>query len=470
MENIYERQSKKTLQTTESRLDKEVTPKNKQHILNFIKKMKNERKSSGRIAMLIVACIKYDNFFTEAEVERVREGKRLKCVVKSRKQPKKDFKSLTRTDIEKYCEYLNNKEMQESRRFGLKNDLKQLFRYIYNMEDQDEFPEQVSWIKKKQLLEKKKFRKKTRAELPTEDDIITLLQHTIDDQDKAMFSLFFETGLRPKELLMLQIRNITIQEDIVEVEIPLETKTGDVHKPVLCIASKPSMIEWLNKHPFRTEPNSWLFINKRKNNIDQISYGAFRRRFNQLLKKSGLSKHLTLYHFRHASYTRKADEGWNDSDIKTHHGLIQSSRVLDTYLHRSNDSIRQKLKETHNLPFEKKINETLIKIQKCHKCNEENSITDTNCSNCGALINLKHVEERERLAREERERLAKEEQEDRDKGIRDEIKELKNFTKYLAEELLLHKIGFEDRRVPLPNPKQIIKESKIEYEMSKNQF
>jgi integrase/recombinase XerD len=57
----------------------------------------------------------------------------------------------------------------------------------------------------------------------------------------------------------LKIKHVRLRERYGEGEIPHEAKTGS--GPVLLTCSFPYVRDWLNKHPFRNEPNARLICN-----------------------------------------------------------------------------------------------------------------------------------------------------------------------------------------------------------------
>lgn len=60
-------------------------------------------------------------------------------------------------------------------------------------------------------------------------------------------------------MTLLKIKHIRLRECYGEGEIPDEAKTGS--GPILLTCSFPYVRDWLNKHPFRNEPNARLISN-----------------------------------------------------------------------------------------------------------------------------------------------------------------------------------------------------------------
>lgn len=421
--NSYDIRHTHALQTAQKRLQNEVTPKNRRIIQEYIDYLQSERRSKGTLAMNICDLILIDNFFTGAQIKKVREGKgaerrALKRIITARINKEQSLKDLTKEQIIEFCNYLNNDEsLSERRRMALKSLIKRFQKFLSGNED---YPDNVRWIQGKQLIDMRKYRVKTRQDLPTEAEKIKILRACDNPQDKCLFEMLMETGERPRELLMTQIKDCDITKDGVFININEDTKTGQ--RTIPAINCRQSLIEWLNVHPYRDNPEAWLFINQKSaKRMKQVGYLALRRRFRTILERAGIKRKITLYFFRHASYTGKADAGFSESDIKLYHGLKQNSRVLDTYIHRDPRGLMDRMKEMNGQPVKKKKHITEIKIKVCPNCKTENSISNTRCKECGIIIDLKVLNELEKEKEQEKKEL-----QDQITEMRNENSELKN--------------------------------------------
>jgi len=398
MTTIYDTVQERLLKTMLPRIDNETTPANAKTIKGFVKYLTNERKSKGWIAMLVCDCIKFDNFFTQATIIKTRQGRAFKTTLKSRKKPQMTFQNVNRQDVEDFCSWVNNREeLAERRKLQLKSELKMFYKWQNGGE---EYPDIVRWIKGKALMDVKKFRTKARQDLLTEAEAVRILKACSNKQDEALFNIMIEAGLRPKEALMLKIKDIELSEDETYIHVPNDTKTGERTIPV--ISSRKAILEWINEHPFRADTNSWLFINQKSDDMRQICYLALRKRFKKLLTRAGIKKKISLYYLRHGSYTSKADAGFTESDIKLYHGLDQNTRVLSTYIHRDAKQLMDRMRELHGQTVEKKKHVTEIKIQTCPNCKTENSVGNTRCTKCGIIIDLKILNDLEKQKEEEK--------------------------------------------------------------------
>ena len=61
---------------------------------------------------------------------------------------------------------------------------------------------------------------------------------------------------RNHEITALRLRDIVLNEQYGDGNIPLNTKTGG--GPILLTSSFTYVRDWINKHPFKNEPNARL--------------------------------------------------------------------------------------------------------------------------------------------------------------------------------------------------------------------
>lgn len=78
-------------------------------------------------------------------------------------------------------------------------------------------------------------------------------------RNKAALVLFWDLGARNREVTMLRIKHIHLQERSGEGEVPHEAKTGG--GPILLTCSFPYVRDWLNNHTFRNSPEARLICN-----------------------------------------------------------------------------------------------------------------------------------------------------------------------------------------------------------------
>lgn len=136
-----------------------------------------------------------------------------------------------------------------------------LYNYHLNMSQGRE--ENEEWITPEFCKIKPKLTKRLSPYLESEiwdrEELITLIKYEPHVRNKAILSLLWDLNARPHEVSLLLIKSITLKDRYGEGEIPHQAKTGS--GPILLMLSFCYVRDWLNKHPFRNEPNARLICN-----------------------------------------------------------------------------------------------------------------------------------------------------------------------------------------------------------------
>jgi integrase/recombinase XerD len=148
------------------------------------------------------------------------------------------------------------------------NRVRLFFRWLYNYyrskrSDDNETNPSSDWKTPEFVKIKVKKTKRASPYLETElwdrEEILFIVKYEPHIRNKAALTLFWDLDARNHEVTLLKIKHIRLREQYGEGEIPHEAKTGS--GPVLLTCSFPYVRDWLNKHPFRNEPNAKLICN-----------------------------------------------------------------------------------------------------------------------------------------------------------------------------------------------------------------
>ena len=146
------------------------------------------------------------------------------------------------------------------------NRIRLFYRWLYNAKGKEVSGENIlssEWETPAFVKLKGKKTKRLSPYLETElwdrDEILFIVKYEPHIRNKAALTLFWDLGARNHEVTLLKVKHIRLREHYGEGEIPHEAKTGS--GPVLLTCSFPYVRDWLNKHPFRNEPNARLICN-----------------------------------------------------------------------------------------------------------------------------------------------------------------------------------------------------------------
>jgi hypothetical protein len=141
------------------------------------------------------------------------------------------------------------------------NRIKLFFRWIYNYPPNRKLQissneERYNWVTPDFVRIKQKPSKRVSPYLETEiwerDELLTIVKYDPYIRNKAILTLLWDLDARPHEITLLKIKHVRLKERYGEGEIPHEAKTGA--GPILLMCSFPYVRDWLNEHPFRSEP------------------------------------------------------------------------------------------------------------------------------------------------------------------------------------------------------------------------
>ena len=306
-----------------------------------------------------------------------------------------------RRDIERVIAWINAQPYKSSTKDDLKLTVRKLVQYAKygSCTRETPIPPEVAWFKVKSTG--KDCRVKPES-LLTSDEIKAMIRVAENERDKALVSTLFEGALRPGELLTMRVGSIEFKEEYCIVSV--EGKTGLKRIPL--VASYRPLLEWLQKHPRREDPDAPLWSSLSNNSKGgQVSYTYLRKLLKKLAEKAGIKKTVWPYLFRHSCLTALA-KVFTESKLELYAGWTHGSKMPKRYVHFSARDLEDAVLELHGL---KKRSETdgILKIVECPRCGAKNQPDAVRCEWCGLILDQKlalKIEEEERKAAEEREK------------------------------------------------------------------
>ena len=219
-----------------------------------------------------------------------------------------------------------------------KTEFKVILKRFYKwLQGEDKYyPEKVAWIKikdsKNNILPE---------ELLTEDEVLQVINACQFIRDKAFIHLLYESGARIGEILTLRIKHITFAEPVSAILV--NGKTGQRRIPI--IKSVAPLKEWIEKHPFKDNPESlvWVKTNERlgnlrtqgeRSNTNHIGYSSVKKLLEVNFEEVGLKKRCNPHIFRHSRATFLAKH-LTEAQLKMFFGWTQNSDMAARYVHLS---------------------------------------------------------------------------------------------------------------------------------------
>ena len=252
-----------------------------------------------------------------------------------------------------------------------------------NTDHETPFPEEVRWLKVRQKANERK-----EPEFFTPGEVESLIKCATRLRDKCMLCVAFERGLRPSELLLLNVGDVTFDAMGARIRIR-RSKTGE--RTMRIIAGASIMGRYLESHPLRENPAAPLWVNESTNHLNErLSWTAWNRIMKEVAQKAGVNgKRIHHYLLRHGSATEAA-KLFTDSELKILYGWTMGSRMPATYIHLSARDIDPKLERIYGgKPIEPAKPEFSPSI--CPRCGEKNSPGIRFCGRCGTPLDASEL-------------------------------------------------------------------------------
>jgi len=245
-------------------------------------------------------------------------------------------------------------------------------------------------------------------------------------RDKAMLYVMYEFAARPGELLNMRLKDVDVKDNYVR--ITTTGKTG-VKTLTLVLSYKPLM-EWLEMHPLKDDPNAYLWYSKTKG---RVSYGRLRVFIKELAKVAGISKKkdVWLYLFRHSSLT-EYEKTYGSAITEVYGNWVKGSPIRNRYIHLANSDQHNAVLKRYGILDNNNSNSntTILEPIRCHRCNTINEPTAKVCYNCSLILDKRFALE---LSKKEEE--VKKATDDKIRMLGNEVKELRAIIEELTRRL-----------------------------------
>jgi integrase/recombinase XerD len=216
--------------------------------------------------------------------------------------------------------------------------------------------------------------------------------------NQAIITLLWDADGRNHEITALRIKDIVLNEQYGEGTIPSNTKTGG--GPFLLRSSFTYVRDWINRHPFKNEPNARLICNlvngapvtsqtiwqqlnqlrlriKRLVESGSITDEQQRRKLEYLLRV----KKWNPYCFRHSAITDDSDH-LPDYALKKKVRWVMNSQQGKRYIKpRMGDELKNKILELSGIKVANK--QTQMVSRTCGRCNYVNKLESKYCERVG---------------------------------------------------------------------------------------
>jgi integrase len=199
-------------------------------------------------------------------------------------------------------------------------------------------------------------------------------------RNRLIIELLWETGCRVGELSALKIKDV--QFDKYSGIIHLFGKTGS--RRVRVFTSKPDLLEYLNQHPFKNNPNEYLLLSS-------LGLAGHNHRLTDTgirvmlakLSRQVLNKRIHPHQLRHTRATQLS-RYLTDRELKIFGGW-KRTQMLEVYSHLSGRDVDEKMLALHGIKIKQEDTMSTLTTRFCQDqaCKAENSPMAIYCQKCG---------------------------------------------------------------------------------------
>lgn len=303
----------------------------------------------------------------------------------------KDFDEITKEDLILLVSKINrNTTHSDATKSDYRKSLKQFYQWFKEEDNR------LETDNLKELREIQKFYKTinditTTCEIKSIDYGDLLQEKDIDKvidagcktyKEKALIKFLHETGCRVGELLNMKIKDIEYKENHALAR--LDGKTGE--RRVFVIHSLPLLSKWIDIHPKRDDPHSYLWLGENRNSNlrgKPLRHIGVQKLITRCFERCGLKKKHNPHWFRHSRATLLATK-LTEQVLCKYMGWVLGSNQVKRYVHLCAQQVEDSFLELNGLIKKEDDERNPIKCS-CGILNEFNS---RYCFRCGKPMNV----------------------------------------------------------------------------------
>lgn len=249
-----------------------------------------------------------------------------------------------------------------------------------------------------------KSRQRRRNDRLTQEEFDRLVSYFgTDHQMQAYVALALESLGRPQELCYTRVGDVEIKDGAAKVWVSEHGKEGT--KFLHCIDSYPYIARWLSRHPYRDDPDAYLFVALGRRDR-QMTPPNVNKKIRRACVQLGIDRRITGYSLKRNGVTIRRLRG--DSDVEIQHVAgWKSAKQLKIYDQSSADDVFA-MQVGKKLGKEEETPQQLARGRSRYcVCGTPVAPTDRICMNCGRVLDPKQIERDQQADREMRDVFAR---------------------------------------------------------------
>lgn len=300
----------------------------------------------------------------------------------------KDFDKVTDKELEKVVAKIQSNEDYSA--WTISDYVKILKKFYKWLNEHKGHSFNVDWMNG--TIKEKDKPKLKRSDFILEQEAHKLVEVSETARNKAIFSLIWDCGARIGELGGMTIKSVHFEDQGTIVD--LSGKTGK--RSTFVIESTPHLMNWINLHPLKDNPDAPLWINMGqdpKYKYHPISYRMYYKMFERTFKKAKIKKKFNPHIFRHSRALWCVQNDWNGVMANKMFGWGMSSNMYNYYVSLATEDLKDKMLDCYGLPNRTKKEVEERKPKECHRCKAINGKEARFCFKCGFVLDMETAKE-----------------------------------------------------------------------------
>lgn len=234
--------------------------------------------------------------------------------------------------------------------------------------------------------------------LEWEDDILPMIDVTMNARDAALIAVAWDSGARSGELLGLSVGDVSDHRHGLQISV--DGKTGQ--RSIMLITAVPYLNRWLQDHPRRDDDTAPLWCKLQSG--EEMSYQMCRKIPREAASRADVTKPVTFTNFRKSSASHLASNGVNQAVLEDHHGWTRGSTVAARYISVFADASDREIARAHGVDVSEEEPDPIAAIT-CPRCEKETPRQEPFCMWCHQALDHGAVDEIEHKQNSERRQL-----------------------------------------------------------------
>ena len=297
----------------------------------------------------------------------------------------KDLKELNREDIDKIVANMHLVCKSPKSKSDFVKDLKYIWKIILPDNDAEGRADEtlVPYVVRHLSAKMDRSKEKSRGDKLSFEEYEQLMAYfSRDIRFQCYFSLAVEGIARPQEILFRRLKDVELHDNYAKILISDHGKEGTGF--MQCIDSYPYLVKLLESHPFKGNPEAFLFLNNgRKKLNQQMTPMNINQQLRTACKALGINKNVTSYSLKRNGVTFRRLSGQSDMEIQ-HAARWTSTRQLKTYdMSNHDESFKIQLIKKGIIKADRpELQQYQPENKRCSFCKTLNASSSVTCSNC----------------------------------------------------------------------------------------